>query len=143
MPEPNRGCWLWLGWCDGDGYGKVNPGVLPGERVVHRIAHVVYVGPIPEGLSVLHRCDQPCCINPDHLFLGSHVDNMRDMIAKGRRVEVKGSRHGQSKLSEGQVVEMRRLAARGWRSPALAMRFGISPRNVRDVVARKLWSHVD
>ena len=75
IPEPNTGCWLWLGFISPDGYGT---------RLAHRRAWELARGPIPDGMLVCHRCDVRHCVNPDHLFLGTHLDNMRDMIRKGR-----------------------------------------------------------
>lgn len=143
IPEPNSGCWLWLGWCDNDGYGKANPSKLTTHRLAHRISFEAYRGPVPTGIDVLHRCDMPSCVNPDHLFLGDQLANMRDMIGKNRRANFKGSRHGGAKLNENAVSLMRLEATRGVSTRALAERFGISPRNARDVIARRLWTHVE
>lgn len=80
-PEPMSGCWLWIGVDDGDtGYGRFGPR----QHQAHRVSWLLYRGPIPAGLFVLHRCDVPRCVNPTHLFLGTQTDNVRDCIAKGR-----------------------------------------------------------
>lgn len=81
IPEPNSGCWLWHGSCCRDGYGNF----YDGKRVIgaHRFSWQAHKGVIPGGLHILHKCDTPSCVNPDHLFLGTHTDNMRDMTAKG------------------------------------------------------------
>jgi hypothetical protein len=81
MPEPNSGCWLWLGGTDRLGYGKVN---VQGHFLAHRLAYAETHGDIPEGLLVLHKCDVPSCVNPDHLYIGDDQDNMNDMAARGR-----------------------------------------------------------
>lgn len=90
IPEPNSGCFIWLGATNPDGYGNVRVGSrTDGTRrqlKAHRAAWSAFVGEIPDGVHVLHRCDNPACINPEHLFLGTHTDNMRDMVAKGRAV---------------------------------------------------------
>jgi HNH endonuclease len=86
-PEPNSGCWLFTGTGTQDGYcyfnygGSLPKGVMLGA---HRFAFSVWREPIPDGMHVLHRCDVRCCVNPDHLFLGTAEDNMRDMVSKGR-----------------------------------------------------------
>lgn len=141
IPEPNTGCWLWLLWCDRDGYGK--PGQRGnGERLAHRISWLVYRGPIPDGASVLHRCDTPSCVNPDHLFIGDQLANMRDMIGKGRRADFRGVRHGNSKLDDAAVLAMRERFARGESSAVLAESFGVAPRTARDAIRRVTWTHV-
>lgn len=81
MPEPNSGCWLWLGSTDKLGYGKVS---VQGHFLAHRLAYAETHGDIPEGLLVLHKCDVPSCVNPDHLYIGDDQDNMNDMAARGR-----------------------------------------------------------
>ena len=84
-PEPNTGCWLWTGATVPFGYGRINGGRTGvGVLLAHRASWEIYRGPVPEELCVLHRCDIPQCVNPDHLFLGTHADNVADKIAKGR-----------------------------------------------------------
>lgn len=82
------GCWLWLGSVNNDGYGLIRIGSRRdgSRRLVkaHRLSYEVHVGPIPLGLEVLHRCDVPACVNPAHLFVGTHLDNVNDMLTKGR-----------------------------------------------------------
>ena len=82
IPEPNLGCWLWLGEVHDSGYGRIS---LKGRmRFVHRVAYAAWVAPIPNGQRILHRCDQPTCINPEHLYAGSAGDNFTDMVRRGR-----------------------------------------------------------
>lgn len=80
-PEPNTGCWLWKHGTHKFGYGFFKHA---GEVTAHRVSWVLHNGPIPDGMHVLHRCDVPQCVNPDHLFLGTHTDNMKDCARKGR-----------------------------------------------------------
>jgi HNH endonuclease len=80
MPEPNSGCWLWMGSIRGQGYAQTGVG----ERYAHRFSYEHYKGKIPEGMRVLHKCDTPTCVNPDHLFLGTAKDNTHDALKKGR-----------------------------------------------------------
>ena len=82
IPEPNSGCWLWAGRLCGGGYGSLK---VDGRRCqAHRASWEFHIGPIPAGLLACHKCDNPPCINPSHIFLGTHRDNLRDMVAKGR-----------------------------------------------------------
>ena len=84
-PEPNTGCYLWAGAGTPTGYGYFQFGGRRGSTLgAHRFAYLAEHGEIPDGLDVLHRCDVPCCVNVEHLFLGTHGDNMRDMASKGR-----------------------------------------------------------
>lgn len=92
IPEPNSGCWLWLGALFVSGYGWFQRGhrKQPGARA-NRISWELHRGPIPDGLCVLHRCDNPSCVNPDHLFIGTQLDNIADRDRKGR--QARGVRH--------------------------------------------------
>lgn len=81
VPEPNTGCWLWFGAELNYGYGQFRN---DGHALAHRWSYSHFIGPIPEGLIVRHRCDTPCCVNPDHLELGTYVDNMADKVRRGR-----------------------------------------------------------
>lgn len=81
--EPETGCWVWKNNKDRDSYGRVRIG---GRKTTgaHRLSYITFVGQIPNGMRVLHKCDNPSCVNPEHLFLGTHSDNMRDMYNKRR-----------------------------------------------------------
>lgn len=83
LVEKTDGCWAWKGYTQEGRYGHFM--VTPGHRQgAHRVAWQIAYGAIPDGLHVCHRCDNPSCVRPDHLFLGTHRDNMRDMVARGR-----------------------------------------------------------
>lgn|SRR6185312_43171 len=133
IPEPNSGCWLWLGATDKDGYGVTFPN-LP----AHRESFERHKGTIPAGACVLHKCDTPQCVNPDHLFLGSNAENTADKVRKGR--QACGARNGASKLTASDVTVIRT-------SPrslsALARQFGVTPRTISLIRQRKTWTHVE
>lgn len=85
-PVPFCGCWIWTGTCGRNGYGQIaRGGTHGGKALAHRVAYELFVGPIPDGMHVMHKCDTVCCVNPDHLKLGTRSDNMQDMIDKRRQ----------------------------------------------------------
>lgn len=134
IPEPNTGCWLW-NCCGPYGYGQFT--IKPGNSTrAHRASWSLYRGEIPEGAFVLHKCDIRCCVNPDHLFLGTHTENMDDMVSKHRQAA--GEKHGCAKLTSSQVLEIRSRYKRG-NGVALAKEFGVSSSTVHLLVKGKTW----
>src|SRR5271154_2203949 len=97
-PEPNCGCWLFDGPRTGFGYGCLCV-VSNAPKKAHRLSYELFKGPIPDGLEIRHTCDVRCCVNPDHLLVGTRKDNMGDMDSRGRRWVAYGTRHGLSKLT--------------------------------------------
>jgi hypothetical protein len=135
--DRNGDCWLWLAGLNSYGYGKFKQA---GRTLgAHRVSYELNVGPIPDGQSVLHRCDTPACVNPSHLFLGSHVDNMRDMAAKGRRDDRRGAKHPLVKLSEDQAIAIRSDPRIG---RLVAAEFGIAESMVSRIRAGIRWGHL-
>lgn len=128
------GCWLWLGWVDRHGYGQVS--VAGHKHGAHRVAFELEVGPIPPGLQVLHRCDQPLCVRPDHLFLGTNADNMADKKTKGRWS--RGASHGSAKLTPVDVATIRSAIGRESHR-ALAQRFGVAPSTISMIATGRNW----
>lgn len=98
IPEPNSGCWLWIGCCDHVGYGHFKMGTGCSPSKAHRVVWELYCGPIPRGLCVLHKCDMPPCVNPEHLFLGTHADNAADRGRKHREFHPAGELHPMRKI---------------------------------------------
>lgn len=147
FPEPNSGCWLWVGATIGDGYGTFlrgsRRGLGPDRRrmeLAHRLVYSHWVRP-PKQL-VLHRCDIRACVNPDHLFEGTHADNAADRDRKGRAACHKGTNNGRAKLTVVQVREIRQLAADGVPKVVLASLFGVTPTQITTIVHRKQWTHI-
>lgn len=131
-------CWIWTACKDRLGYGRFY--LVRPARLAHVIAYSDVYGPIPEGLEVCHDCDNPSCVRPDHLFLGTHAENFSDAVAKGRIPS--GEKNHLSKLTEQEVIEIRRLRSQGIGRNELADRFGVTGNNIWCIVARKSWKHI-
>ena len=139
MPEPNSGCQLWLGWVDNQGYGVLT--VDWRDRAAHRVAYETHIGEIPAGLLVCHRCDVRSCINPAHLFAGTHAANMADMAAKGRAWNGgrRGSKNPKARLTE-EIV--RQILADTRDLDVIAADHGVFRTTISRIKRRKTWSHV-
>lgn len=144
--EPEDGCWEWTGSRLPSGYGRFYPAWKVG-LYAHRVSWEMANGrEIPYGLEVLHACDNPSCVRPDHLSVGTRSDNMQDMLAKGRGGDVgsPGERHPHRKLTAGQVREIRaRWKAGGIRQQELADEFGVTKTNIGLIVRRVAWKSVE
>jgi len=141
-PTLGTKCWLWTGG-QRNGYGAF----WNGSRDIdaHRFSYELVHGPIPPAprtspVHICHRCDVPLCVNPDHLFLGTAADNMRDMAAKGRSLS--GEDNPSAKLSESDVTEILRLLATGMQREHAGARFGVSTGGVQAIADEKVWRHV-
>ena len=137
------GCHVWLGDTNDQGYGQIT--MKDRSRVrAHRLAwERAHDRPIPDGMVIMHRCDVRCCVNPDHLQVGTQAENLKDMGRKGRaRGGARGEAQGSAKLTAEQVREIRRLSER-MSQEQIARRFSIDRSNVGLIVNRKAWKHVD
>ncbi len=137
-------CWEWTGNIAKNGYGPF--GYQAKMQYAHRVAWQLTNGSIPKGdhhgtICVLHHCDNPGCVNPDHLFLGSHQDNMDDMINKGRQVTVCGEDHGCANMTEENVLSIRSMDGLFTRKE-IGIMFSISAQNASDIMTGKLWRHI-
>lgn len=135
-------CWLWRGGTNRKGYGVF---VATGKKgtLAHRFAWGLSNGPIPDGLKVLHNCpdgDNPACCNPAHLWLGTEAENSKDMVEKGR--SCRGERHPAAKLTEAQVLEIRRLHSKKTPLAALAALFDTNQKHIESIVYLKAWRHL-
>lgn len=128
-----EGCWLWTGATDEKGYGRFNDGA---GRIVfaHRFSYEIYVGSLRDAELILHKCDNPQCVNPQHLFSGSQLDNMLDMAIKGRS--------GMSKLRAKDIPEIRKLLVRGVPGTTISKQFGVSKGIICSIKHGRLWAHV-
>jgi hypothetical protein len=132
-------CWEWDGCRKAKGYGKL--GHVEGRtRAAHQVSYEAHKGQIPDGLFVLHRCDNPPCINPAHLFAGTKAENNADMAAKGRAVQ--GARHHSARLTADQVTRIRSLSDAGMSQHEIGRRFGIAQSTARDIALRRSWRSV-
>jgi hypothetical protein len=132
------GCLNWTGCQNKDGYGLVC--YLGKTQVLHRLWYREYVGPIAEGLCVCHSCDNPSCVEPSHLFLGTSLENNDDKVSKRRHAF--GEKGGRAKLTEDQVRAIRLEYEKGERQVDLAKRYGVHQTQISLIVTRKEWAHV-
>lgn len=122
------------------GYGQLSVGNKPARA--HRAAYQEWVGQIPDGMLICHRCDNKRCIEPTHLFLGTHQDNMTDKMAKGRHVSIKGSGHANAKLTYNDVIGIRyAVAMAGCSQQSMAESFGVSQGTIQRMVTGERWGH--
>jgi hypothetical protein len=144
IPEPNSGCWLWLGALSNSGYGRImitHHGVGKVQSA-HRVSWREVNGEIPGGMYVLHRCDQRSCVNPDHLFLGTQQDNMNDMVAKGRTnppQRATGEAAHLSKLTDAQAHYVLSSPKTG---RSLATELGVSKSCISSLRTGYSWKHL-
>jgi hypothetical protein len=133
-PEPNTGCWLWVGCSDKDGYGfiRVAGKNLKAHRVSMELHSGVTLGP---GQLVCHKCDTPACINPDHLYVGDNSRNQQDAAVRRRAARIK--------LSVDDVRAIRRRRANGERPVDLAKEFGVNQTSITNIANRKKWAHIE
>ncbi len=157
--QKSDGCWEWQGGYISTGYGCVvltgDPSI-PYRMLTHRAAWMLTYGEIPDGLWVLHKCDNRRCVRPDHLFLGTRYDNIADCKAKGRVAKgptsgavlhpekiQRGEEHHHHKLTEAQVLEIRRQFHTGGISKcALSRKYGVTPSAIRNIIKGTLWAHL-
>ena len=150
-------CWEWQrGKYGAKGYGCF---YFDGKtRQAHRVAWTIVYGDIPTGMWVLHKCDNPACCNPNHLYLGTAKDNMRDSVERGRRPTrynqpIEGSYrarkrnkgqeyHFKSKLSEADVIRIRELLSEGRTGMSLAKQYGVCRQNIHNIKHRRTWAHL-
>jgi hypothetical protein len=135
MPVTECGCWIWTGGLDKDGYGKI---CIDGmNQRAHRVSFELHREKIPDGECALHTCDIRCCINPDHIFIGTRADNMTDKCAKDRQPN--GERHYRSRLSEDDVILIRSSSISNKEAAAA---FGVTYKAIWRIRKREVWKHI-
>lgn len=140
--DPDQ-CWEWIASTDKFGYGQFRVG----NKIIgsHCVSWEIHNGKIPNRLCVLHSCDNPKCINPKHLFLGTRADNNRDMVAKGRNIILKGEKHGNAKLTDESVIEIRKRYKKYSKDNniyTLGKEFNVHPTLIAYVVKHINWKHI-
>ena len=141
-------CWFWTGSKIKAGYGQIHAGGSTRQMLLaHRVSWKLHHGAIPSEFNVLHKCDNPSCVNPDHLFLGTSKDNTQDMFTKGRwRMPhypgSKGENNGNSRLTASDVLAIRSLRANNLSQKIIAKRFGINKKTVAMIERRVTWRHI-
>lgn len=143
MPEPNSGCWLWLGAIQGiaEKPTDVRPRMWDGKKseYAYRVAWSIYRGPIPRDLELRHTCDVPSCVNPNHLTVGTRKQNMADCVARGRTNKPRGEAAPTARLTE---ISVRAIRASDEPSKRIARRLGIHDKTVRDIRRGVTWRHI-
>lgn len=142
--KDSSGCWIWQLHKDRHGYGKTTKR-LWGEHTAHRSAYAMFKGQIPDGMVVMHSCDNPSCVNPDHLSVGTIQDNVTDMIIKGRYrcPSIVGENNPRAKVTEDQVKQIRARAESGEPIVELSKAYCLHKTKIYDIVARRTWKHVE
>ena len=144
-------CWVWPNGQTTGGYGVIWDRDRGVSKLAHRVAYEMFIGPIPEGLCVCHTCDNPLCVNPDHLWLGTRLDNNADRGRKGRTVSgehfrhnpTRGSANVGAKLTEDQVRDIRRRIRGGESNPDIAKIYGVARNTVSQIRTGASWSHIE
>lgn len=127
-------CWAWQGAITNGGYGLCRDGDQK-TQTAHRVSYEIFTGAVPEGMDVMHACDNRCCVNPAHLSVGTRAQNMQDAKRKGRTA--RGERHGRRKLTAEQAEQIKH--AEGTQT-VIAKRFGISQTHVHQIKSGKNWA---
>ena len=144
IPKTQSECWNWNGFKNEDGYGHI--GVIGYNIRTHRLSWMIHFGPIPNGVCVCHRCDNPACVNPSHLFLGTVQDNVTDRHLKGRSRggSQPGESHNMAKLKDDDVRQIFNEArSRSSTQREIAKKYGVTQSAISNILTGKLWRHLN
>jgi len=133
FPSDLSSCWIWIGCNNGNGYGRL---IIDNKKVfAHRFSYELFIKPIPKKMFICHHCDNPQCVNPDHLFIGTQKDNMQDMIKKNRCTY--------SKVTIKEVLEIRKLyVLKDIAYKQLAKKYSVTEQTIKDIVNKKTWQQI-
>jgi hypothetical protein len=135
-------CWVWVGalaGMEGNQYGAIS--VNNRQEKAHRVSYIIHYGAIPSGYHVCHKCDTSVCVNPDHLYAGSQSRNIKDSVER-ERWDKRGENNGNHRLTETDVIIIRRLVNAGHSQAEMARRFSVSPQHICNIIHFKKWGHV-
>jgi HNH endonuclease len=136
IKQPDNGCWIWTACKDQKGYG-----FFTGKRA-HRMSYEIYKGEIPEKMLVCHHCDNPSCVNPEHLWLGTVPDNNKDRDLKGRLVKNIGEKHPMCKISEKTALEIKERLLSGEPPRKIAKELNLKNSTVYNIKSGSCWKHI-
>jgi len=138
--KTKNGCWEWNGAMSHQGYGKIK---RKGKYLqAHRVSYEFFVDDIPKGMQINHRCHNRKCVNPYHLYVGTHNDNMRDMVVSGRSLDQYGEKNHNSKLTKDNVVKIKTLLKEGRKQNSLAKEFGVTISTIHLIKKGLTWAGV-
>ncbi len=140
MVDKTDGCWNWTGHTNKKGYGLFH--YKDSANLSHRVSYNLFVGEIPKDKMVLHHCDNPTCVNPEHLYVGTALDNSNDMVNRGRANYVRGEESGMSKLTDGDVYVIRDLVSIGTKTKAIAQLMEVDVSTINRAATGRAWKHL-
>jgi len=137
-------CWVWKGKKDKNGYGQFYMNLDKKEISVrpHRFSYMIFKGEIPDGLLICHSCDNPACVNPQHLFLGTQKINIQDALKKERMNGPKGTKQWLAKFKDDDIREIRKLKSSGMNGNQIAKKYNVNRRVIYDILKKITWKHV-
>ena len=132
-------CWLWTGALN-HGYGWM--AIAGTQMMTHRVSYLLHHGDLPDGAAICHHCDNPPCVNPEHLYAGDQATNVADMVTRERLVNPQGEAHGKARLTVDQVRTLRSMYAEGGATQVeLSAIYGINQAHISRIIRRKAWNH--